>query len=59
MLKADAVDQMRKRLAELLDDPGLLARYRAALDGQAVGRMVPSLPRTSTPSPLTAVCGSG
>ncbi|MEU8986988.1 winged helix domain-containing protein [Streptomyces sp. NPDC048558] len=35
---------MRKRLAELLDDPTLLARYRAAMDGQAVGRMVPSLP---------------
>ncbi|WP_432030808.1 winged helix domain-containing protein [Streptomyces sp. 1222.5] len=28
----------------MLDDPTLLARYRAAMDGQAVGRMVPSLP---------------
>ncbi|MFF8676046.1 winged helix domain-containing protein [Streptomyces sp. NPDC015242] len=35
---------MRKRLAELMDDPRLLARYRSAMDGQAVGRMVPSLP---------------
>lgn len=44
-VQADAVDGMRKRLAELLDDPTtLLARYRAAMDGQAVGRMVPSLP---------------
>ncbi|MFC9686456.1 JmjC domain-containing protein [Streptomyces sp. NPDC056948] len=43
-VQADAVDGMRKRLAELLDDPGLIARYRAAIDGQAVGRMVPSLP---------------
>lgn len=43
-VQADAVDAMRKRLAELLDDPELLARYHAAMDGQAVGRMVPSLP---------------
>ncbi|MFG3026545.1 JmjC domain-containing protein [Streptomyces sp. NPDC048254] len=43
-VQADAVDGMRKRLAELLDAPTLLARYRAAMDGQAVGRMVPSLP---------------
>ncbi|MFF3350890.1 JmjC domain-containing protein [Streptomyces sp. NPDC002779] len=43
-VQADAVDTMRKRLAELLDDPTLIARYRAAMDGQAVGRMVPSLP---------------
>ncbi|MCO8303639.1 cupin domain-containing protein [Streptomyces sp. RKCA744] len=43
-VQADAVDGMRKRLAELLDDPTLIARYRAAMDGQAVGRMVPSLP---------------
>jgi hypothetical protein len=43
-VQADVVDGMRKRLAELLDDPMLLARYRAAMDGQAVGRMVPSLP---------------
>ncbi|MFI8879195.1 hypothetical protein [Streptomyces sp. NPDC055243] len=35
---------MPKRLAELLDDPLLLARYRAATDGQVVGQMVPSLP---------------
>ncbi|MEU1520305.1 hypothetical protein ABZ490_50820 [Streptomyces sp. NPDC005811] len=35
---------MRKRLAGLLNDPELLARYRAAMEGQAVGRMVPSLP---------------
>ncbi|MFE5214047.1 MULTISPECIES: cupin domain-containing protein [unclassified Streptomyces] len=42
-VQADAVDGMRKRLAELLDDPTLLARYRAAMDGQTVGRMVPSL----------------
>ncbi|MFD8525647.1 winged helix domain-containing protein [Streptomyces capillispiralis] len=35
---------MRKWLAELLEDPTLIARYRAAMDGQAVGRMVPSLP---------------
>ncbi|MFI2206995.1 winged helix domain-containing protein [Streptomyces sp. NPDC020192] len=35
---------MRKRLAELLDDPALIARYRDAMDGQAVGRMTPSLP---------------
>ncbi|MEV8129034.1 winged helix domain-containing protein [Streptomyces sp. NPDC085944] len=47
-VQADAVDGMRKRLAELLDDPGLLARYRAAMDGQAVGRMVPSLPYIDT-----------
>jgi hypothetical protein len=33
-----------RTLAELLDDPTLLARYRAAMGGQAVGRMVPSLP---------------
>ncbi|MFD5272147.1 hypothetical protein [Streptomyces sp. NPDC058335] len=43
-IQADAVDGMRKRLAELLEDPALLARYRTAMDGQAVGRMVPSLP---------------
>ncbi|MFE9677166.1 aldo/keto reductase [Streptomyces sp. NPDC006259] len=43
-VQADAVDGMRKRLVELLDDPTLLARYRTAMDGQAVGRMVPSLP---------------
>ncbi|MEH0547474.1 cupin domain-containing protein [Streptomyces sp. B21-105] len=43
-VQAHAVDGMRKRLAELLDDPTLLARYRAAMDGQAVGRTVPSLP---------------
>ncbi|WP_373559092.1 winged helix domain-containing protein [Streptomyces sp. Ag82_O1-15] len=43
-VQTDAVDGMRKQLAELLDDPELLARYRAAMDGQAVGRMVPSLP---------------
>lgn len=43
-VQADAVDGMRKRLAELLDDPTLLTRYRAAMDGQAVGHMVPSLP---------------
>jgi hypothetical protein len=43
-VQADAVDGMRKRLAELLDDPKLIARYRAAMEGQAVGRMVPSLP---------------
>ncbi|MFE9354893.1 JmjC domain-containing protein [Streptomyces olivaceoviridis] len=43
-VQADAVNGMRKRLAELLDDPELLARYRTAMDGQAVGRMVPSLP---------------
>ncbi|MFJ3310301.1 winged helix domain-containing protein [Streptomyces sp. NPDC086549] len=43
-VQADALDGMRKRLAELLDDPALIARYRAAMDGQAVGRMVPSLP---------------
>jgi hypothetical protein len=43
-VQADALDGMRKRIAELLDDPTLLARYRAAMDGQAVGRMVPSLP---------------
>ncbi|MEU3201418.1 cupin domain-containing protein [Streptomyces sp. NPDC006996] len=47
-VQADAVDGMRKRLAELLDDPTLLARYRAAMDGQAVGRMVPSLPYIDT-----------
>ncbi|MEV5989355.1 winged helix domain-containing protein [Streptomyces sp. NPDC052051] len=35
---------MRKRLAELLDDPELIARYWTAMDGQAVGRMMPSLP---------------
>ncbi|PBC93648.1 DDE superfamily endonuclease [Streptomyces sp. Ag82_O1-15] len=34
--------------AELLDDPTLIARYRAAMDGQAVGRMVPSLPYIDT-----------
>lgn len=33
-----------QRLAELLDDPGLLARHPAAMDGRAAGRMVPSLP---------------
>lgn len=43
-VQADALDGMRKRLAELLDDPTLIARYRAAMDGQAVGRMAPSLP---------------
>ncbi|MFD9097858.1 JmjC domain-containing protein [Streptomyces collinus] len=43
-VQADAVDGMRKRLAELLDGPALLARYRAAMDGQDVGRMMPSLP---------------
>ncbi|MFF5256859.1 JmjC domain-containing protein [Streptomyces leeuwenhoekii] len=43
-VQADVLDGMRKRLAELLDDPTLLARYRAAMDGQDVGRMVPSLP---------------
>ncbi|MDX2993364.1 ribosomal protein uL16 3-hydroxylase [Streptomyces scabiei] len=47
-VQADAVDGMRKRLAELLDDPTLLARYRVAMDGQAVGRMVPSLPYIDT-----------
>ncbi|MER5601672.1 cupin domain-containing protein [Streptomyces sp. NPDC002265] len=43
-VQADAADGIRSRLAELLDDPTLLARYRTAMDGQAVGRMVPSLP---------------
>ncbi|WP_308408978.1 winged helix domain-containing protein [Streptomyces sp. AC558_RSS880] len=43
-VQADAVDRMRKRPAELLNDPTLLARYRAAMDGQDVGRMMPSLP---------------
>jgi hypothetical protein len=43
-VQADAVDGMRERLAELLDDPTLISRYRAAMDGQVVGRMVPSLP---------------
>ncbi|MEU4490188.1 cupin domain-containing protein [Streptomyces purpurascens] len=47
-VQADALDGMRKRLAELLDDPRLLARYAAAMDGQAVGRMVPSLPYIDT-----------
>ncbi|MGW7673799.1 winged helix domain-containing protein [Streptomyces sp. NPDC054775] len=47
-VQADAVDGMRKRLAELLDHPALLARYRDAMDGQAVGRMVPSLPYIDT-----------
>ncbi|WP_234329356.1 MULTISPECIES: cupin domain-containing protein [unclassified Streptomyces] len=47
-VQADAMDGMRKRLAELLDNPGLLARYRAAMVGQAVGRMVPSLPYIDT-----------
>ncbi|MEU1180744.1 winged helix domain-containing protein [Streptomyces sp. NPDC005820] len=47
-VQADAVDGMRKRLAEPLDDPTLLARYQAAMDGQAVGRMVPSLPYIDT-----------
>jgi hypothetical protein len=42
-VQADAVDGMRKRLAELLDDPTSLTRYRAEMDGQAVGRTVPSL----------------
>ncbi|MGW1533855.1 JmjC domain-containing protein [Streptomyces aureus] len=43
-VQADALDGMRKRLAELLEDPELLARYQTAMDGQAVGRMMPSLP---------------
>ncbi|MFC9931884.1 JmjC domain-containing protein [Streptomyces sp. NPDC127190] len=43
-VQADALDGIRKRLAELLDDPALLARFQTAMDGQAVGRMVPSLP---------------
>ncbi|MGY1503598.1 winged helix domain-containing protein [Streptomyces sp. QTS52] len=47
-VQADAVDGMRKRLAELLDDPALLARCRAVMDGQAVGRMAPSLPYIDT-----------
>jgi hypothetical protein len=34
-VQADAVDGMRKRLAELLDDPKLIARYRAAMEGMA------------------------
>ncbi|MER6406274.1 cupin domain-containing protein [Streptomyces viridosporus] len=47
-VQADALDGMRKRLAELLDDPMLIARYRTAMDGQDVGRMVPSLPYIDT-----------
>ncbi|MFD8007771.1 JmjC domain-containing protein [Streptomyces mirabilis] len=43
-VQADALDGMRKQLAELLDDPALIARCTAAMDGQAVGRTVPSLP---------------
>ncbi len=58
-VQADAVDGMRKRLAELLDDPGLLARYRTAMDGQAVGRMVPSLPHIDGIPADGVVCGCG
>ncbi|MER5501981.1 MULTISPECIES: hypothetical protein [unclassified Streptomyces] len=47
-IRAHAMDNMRKRLAGLLDDPMSPARCRAAMDGQAVGRMVPSLPHTDT-----------
>ena len=47
-VQAGAVDGMRKRLAELLDDPELLARHRTAMDGQAIGRMLPSLPYIDT-----------
>ncbi|MBD9729989.1 hypothetical protein [Streptomyces caniscabiei] len=43
-VQAEAVDGMRKRLAKPLDDPELPARYRTAMDGQAVDRLVPSLP---------------
>ncbi|MGW2492160.1 hypothetical protein ACWCV9_33795 [Streptomyces sp. NPDC001606] len=43
-VQADALDRRCKRLAELLDDPGLIARYRPAMNSQAVGRMVPSPP---------------
>nr|WP_256339780.1 cupin domain-containing protein [Streptomyces sp. 1222.5] len=55
-VQADAVDGMRKRLAELLDDPTLLARYRAAMDGQPAPhgprvRRHPRMPCASTPSP--------
>ncbi|PAM98051.1 hypothetical protein CJI59_30905 [Streptomyces sp. Alain-F2R5] len=43
-VQSSVLDGIRKRLAELLDEPELIDRYRAAMDGQATGRMTPSLP---------------
>ncbi|WP_371572810.1 JmjC domain-containing protein [Streptomyces sp. NBC_01314] len=57
-VQADAVDGMRKRLAELLDDPTLLTRYRAAMDGQPSAGWCRAC-RTSTASRSTAACGCG
>ncbi|MGW2370338.1 cupin domain-containing protein [Streptomyces sp. NPDC001667] len=46
--QAAFVCRLRQLLAEQLDDPHLLARYTADLDGQALGRMAPSLPYLDT-----------
>ncbi|MFV8131922.1 cupin domain-containing protein [Streptomyces syringium] len=42
--QAAFVAGLRKLLLEQLDDPRLLARYTAAMDGQSIGRLLPSLP---------------
>jgi hypothetical protein len=46
--QGEALQAMRKLLVEQLDDPRLITRYTAALDGQDPGRMAPSLPYVGT-----------
>ncbi|MFD8915036.1 JmjC domain-containing protein [Streptomyces sp. NPDC059575] len=46
--QAEALHDLRKLLAEQLDDPRLIARYTTAMDGRDLGRMVPSLPHVGT-----------
>lgn len=43
-VQAATVRGLRKLLLAELDDPQLLARYAAAMDGRSVGRLAPSLP---------------
>ncbi|MFJ8732284.1 JmjC domain-containing protein [Streptomyces bauhiniae] len=43
-VQAATLHELRKLLAEQLDDPRLIVRYITAMDGRDPGRMAPSLP---------------
>jgi hypothetical protein len=45
--QAQALQGLRKLLAEQLDDPRLIDLYTKAMDGRAPGRMAPSLPHVA------------
>lgn len=42
--QAETVHDLRKLLVAELEDPRLMTRYAAAMDGRALGRLAPSLP---------------